>query len=141
MLDCTGAIGMSGSWMLSLMERAVDASGARRVHSHNEEFDGTLSPPGFASVVLLDESHVSAHCYSETGLLAIDAFSCGNTDPARIIEFIESELKDKYPEMNIKRRKRVERFLTEELNGGVRGFVDRHFLHFNAGALRDCAQS
>ena len=46
MLDCTGAIGMSGSWMLSLMERAVDASGARRVHSHNEEFDGTLSPPG-----------------------------------------------------------------------------------------------
>ena len=83
------------------MERAVDASGARRVHSHNEEFDGTLSPPGFASVVLLDESHVSAHCYSETGLLAIDAFSCGNTDPARIIEFIESELKDKYSEINI----------------------------------------
>ena len=141
MLDCTGAIGMSGSWMLSLMERAADASGARRVHSHNEEFDGTLSPPGFASVVLLDESHVSAHCYSETGLLAIDAFSCGNTDPARIIEFIESELKGKYPEMNINRRKRVERFLTEEVNGGMRGFVDRHFLHFNAGALRDCAQS
>ena len=141
MLDCTGAIGMSGSDMLSLMERAVDASGARRVHSHNEEFDGTLSPPGFASVVLLDESHVSAHCYSETGLLAIDAFSCGNTDPARIIEFIETELKNKYPKMNINSRKRVERFLTEEVNGGVRGFVDRHFLHFNAGALRDCAQS
>ena len=90
---------------------------------------------------MLDESHVSAHCYSETGLLAIDAFSCGNTDPARIIEFIESELKGKYPEMNINRRKRVERFLTEEVNGGIRGFVDRHFLHFNAGALRDCAQS
>ena len=141
MLDCTGAIGMNGSWMLSLMERAVDASGARRVHSHNEEFDGTLSPLGFASVVLLDESHVSAHCYSETGLLAIDAFSCGNTDPAKIIEFIESELHDKYPGMNINRRRRVERFLTQEVNGGVRGFVDRHFLHFNAGALRDCAQS
>ena len=33
MLDCTGAVGVSGTWMLSLMEKAVDASGARRVHS------------------------------------------------------------------------------------------------------------
>ena len=71
MLDCTGAVGVEGSWMLSLMEKAVDASGARRVHSHNEDFDGSVSPLGFASVVLLDESHVSAHCYSETGLLAV----------------------------------------------------------------------
>ena len=36
MLDCTGAVGIDGDWMLSLMEKAVDASGARRVHSHNE---------------------------------------------------------------------------------------------------------
>ena len=56
MLDCTGA-GIDGDWMLSLMKKAADASGARRVHSHIEKFDGTLSPPGFASVVLLDESH------------------------------------------------------------------------------------
>ena len=141
MLDCTGAVGVSGTWMLSLMEKAVDASGARRVHSHNEDFDGSVSPLGFASVVLLDESHVSAHCYSETGLLAVDAFSCGGTDPARIIEVIENELKSSYPNMKINRRKRVERFLTEPVNGGVRGFVERHFHHFNAGALSDCAKS
>ena len=42
--------------------------------------------------------------------------------------------------MKINRRKRVE-VLSEPVNGGVRGFVDRHFHHFNAGALRDCAQS
>ena len=141
MLDCTGAIGIEGAWMLSLMETAVDSSGARRVHSHNEDFDGSVSPPGFAAVVLLDESHVSAHCYSESGLLAIDAFSCGNTDPARIIEIIEKTLKEEYPRMTINRRKRIERFLTEPKNGGIRGFVDRHFQHFNAGALRDCAKS
>ena len=92
MLDCTGAVGIDGDWMLELMKKAVDLSGARRVHSHVENFDGTVSPPGFAAVVLLDESHVSAHCYSDTGLLAIDAFSCGNTDPARIIEVVESRL-------------------------------------------------
>ena len=141
MLDCTGAVGIDGDWMLELMKKAVDLSGARRVHSHVENFDGTVSPPGFAVVVLLDESHVSAHCYSDTGLLAIDAFSCGNTDPARIIEVVESRLSSEYPRLTINKRKRVERFLIEQVNGGVRGFVDRHFHHFNAGALRDCAQS
>jgi deoxyhypusine synthase len=141
MLDCTGAIGVCGEWMLKLMEGAVDSSGSRRVHSHVEHFDGTVSPPGFAAVVLLDESHVSAHCYSEQGLLAIDAFTCGNTDPDRIIEIVEKSLSESFPKMTIKRRKRVERFLTENINGGVRGFVDRHFSHFNAGALRDCAKS
>lgn len=141
MLDCTGAVGIDGDWMLELMKKAVDLSGARRVHSHVENFDGTVSPPGFAAVVLLDESHVSAHCYSDTGLLAIDAFSCGNTDPARIIEVVESRLSSEYPRLTINKRKRVERFLIEQVNGGVRGFVDRHFHHFNAGALRDCAQS
>ena len=141
MLDCTGAVGIDGDWMLELMKKAVDLSGARRVHSHVENFDGTVSPPGFAVVVLLDESHVSAHCYSDTGLLAIDAFSCGNTDPARIIEVVESRLSSEYPRLTINKRKRVERFLIEQVNDGVRGFVDRHFHHFNAGALRDCAQS
>ena len=28
-LDCTGIVGVEGSWMLSLMEQAVDLSGAR----------------------------------------------------------------------------------------------------------------
>ena len=52
-LDCTGIVGVEGSWMLSLMEQAVDLSGARRVHSHIENFDGSVSPIGFAAVVLL----------------------------------------------------------------------------------------
>ena len=89
MLDCTEARGLDGRWMLSLMERAVDESGARRVHSHCEVFDGSVSPPGFASVVLLDESHVSAHCF-QTGH-CIDAFTCGETNPARIVEAIEKD--------------------------------------------------
>ena len=59
--------------MLSLMERAADASGPAEFILITKNLM-ELSPPEFASVVLLDESHVSAHCYSETGLLAIDAF-------------------------------------------------------------------
>lgn len=141
MLDCTGAHGVEGTWMLELMQRAVDESGATRVHSHVEEFDGSRSPLGFAAVVLLDESHVSAHCYSEEGMLAIDAFSCGTTDPREIMQVIEKELHLRFPNLKTNQSKRVERFLTENAGNGVKKFVDRHFHHFNAGALRTTAES
>jgi len=141
MLDCTGSIGIGGEWMLEVLENAVDKSGARRVHSHVEIFDGSVSPPGFAAVVLLDESHVSAHCYSDEGLLAIDAFSCGKTDPITIINYIQNDLLEELPNLSVNQRKRVSRFQTKPVHNGVRGFVDRHFSHFNAGALRDCAKS
>jgi S-adenosylmethionine/arginine decarboxylase-like enzyme len=39
--------------------------------------DDGLSPPGFTAVCLVDESHVTAHCYSDRGWLAIDVFTCG----------------------------------------------------------------
>jgi S-adenosylmethionine/arginine decarboxylase-like enzyme len=52
--------------------------GVRVVHRKVEVFDGTLSPPGFASCALIDESHMSAHCYSDQGQLAFDVFTCGS---------------------------------------------------------------
>ncbi len=82
----------NGQWMLELMRYAVKNANVREVHSHVEEFDGSESPPGFAAVVLLDESHVSAHCYYENGLLAIDAFTCGTGDPSVIIDLIHERL-------------------------------------------------
>ena len=64
-----------GNWMLSLMERVIDESTANRVHSYVAHFDGESSPLGFAAVVLLDESHLTAHCYSDRGWLSIDCFT------------------------------------------------------------------
>ena len=65
----------SGEWMLQTLRTAVAEHGVREVHSklvvlgeHGE------SPPGFTAVALLDESHVTAHCYSDRGLLAVDIF-------------------------------------------------------------------
>tara|TARA_B100001115_G_scaffold184414_1_gene186792 strand:- start:2058 stop:3353 length:1296 start_codon:yes stop_codon:yes gene_type:complete len=141
LLDCTGSIGINGNWMLEILENAVDNSGARRVHSHLENFDGSVSPPGFAAVVLLDESHVTAHCYSNEGLLSVDAFSCGLTDPNLIIEHIQHELVDKFPNLKIHLKKRIPRFQTESAENELKSFVHRHFNHFNAGALKECASS
>ena len=63
------------------MEKIIDNSAANRVHSHVEIFDGTTSPPGFAAVVLLDESHFTAHCYSSKGWLSIDCHVWCNRHP------------------------------------------------------------
>ena len=56
------------------------------------EFDGTESPPGFAAVVLIDESHVSAHCYAEEGILAVDCFTCGGVNPNQIADDIHQQI-------------------------------------------------
>ena len=65
-------------WNMAAIHSALAANGIRCVHSHAEVFAaGGPTPQGFTSVCLLDESHVSSHCYSDDGLLAIDIFTCG----------------------------------------------------------------
>ncbi len=107
-------VSFDGHEMLVLMKKAIENSGAREVHAHVEVFDGTVSPPGFAAVVLIDESHVSAHCYSDRGLLAIDAFTCGNTDPVTIITQLKQALQVLCPTIVLMQEKSVNRFLPPE---------------------------
>lgn len=109
-IGCNFDNGKNGKWMLELMRAAVKGAGVREVHSHVEEFDGTLSPTGFAAVVLLDESHVSAHCYYEKGLLAIDAFTCGDSDPDVIIDIIDNKLISEMKNIKLISRKKINRF-------------------------------
>ncbi len=100
-----------GAWMLDILRHSVRDAGVREVHSHVEEFDGEVSPLGFAAVVLIDESHVSAHCYSERGLLAIDVFTCGDHDPEVVADSIHASLCGTVPRLNLLRRERIERFM------------------------------
>ena len=99
-----------GDWMLQLLRSSVQRAGAREVHSHVEQFDGTESPPGFAAVVLIDESHVSAHCYSASGLLAIDIFTCGDSDPVALADDIHREVAEAVPGIELTGRKMLDRF-------------------------------
>ena len=100
-----------GRWILKILQNAVNKCGIREVHSHVEIFDGEHSPPGFAAVVLIDESHVSAHCYSDRGWLAIDAFTCGGHDPENIVDIIHEDLISSSPNIIQMRRDTVNRFL------------------------------
>ena len=99
-----------GKWMLELLRNAVKFAKVREVHAHVEEFDGSQSPAGFAAVVLLDESHVSAHCYYDKGILAVDAFTCGDSDPKLIIEFINQKLFTEMGNIKIVSKDSIQRF-------------------------------
>ena len=101
-----------GDWMLAVLREAVEASGIREVHSHVVNFDGSESPPGFASVVLIDESHVTAHCYSDSGLLAIDVFTCGENSPLAVAEHIQDALEAEIVGIELIRREVVPRFIS-----------------------------
>ncbi|DAC25276.1 MAG TPA: hypothetical protein D7H85_05000 [Candidatus Poseidoniales archaeon] len=113
-LDCVGYMPPATddhSWILELMREAVRNSHAREVHAHVVPFDGSVSPPGFAAVVLIDESHVTAHCYSDRGLLAIDAFTCGMTEPEAIIDHLLQSITKEIPTLQVVNRNRTARFL------------------------------
>lgn len=115
-MDYTGAFfdgENAHDWVLSVMRDAVAQSEATEVHAHAEPFDGSTSPPGFAAVVLIDESHVTAHHYADRGMLALDCFTCGESDPDGLADFIHEALCKGMPALHLVRRDRVERFLTE----------------------------
>ena len=100
-----------GHWMLKVLQNAVSYANAREVHAHVSSFDGSVSPLGFAAVVLIDESHVTAHCYSERGWLAIDCFTCGESDPNIMADFIHERLNQTMPNIQLMQRQEVDRFL------------------------------
>ena len=77
--------------MLQAMARAATRAGANVISQVRYHF-GHNSPPGFTAVIVLDESHCSAHTYADLGLVALDVFTCGKTDPNDVLKYIREEI-------------------------------------------------
>lgn len=126
MLDFTGFVvdAAEGSELvMRLMKESVGRSNAREVHAKAVVLglDGT-SPPGFTSVILIDESHLTAHCYSEKGWLAIDIFTCGERTemPLEMASFIQTELLRKCPGLVLRKSYCIPRFHHEKQTAVLR---------------------
>ena len=81
LVDCRNVareVCLNDKLVLNAMARAAERAGATVVSQVRYKF-GQDSPPGFAAVVMLDESHCSAHSYADLGLIAMDMFTCGTT--------------------------------------------------------------
>ena len=57
--------------LVSLLNQAVDTLGLTRVSDHSHYFG-----PGVSSVIILSESHLSAHTWPELGYAHLDAVTC-----------------------------------------------------------------
>lgn len=77
--------------LLETLAEAARESGATVISQIRYRF-GDKSPAGCTALVMLDESHCSAHTYADLGLLALDIFTCGRTDPHRVWDCIRKKL-------------------------------------------------
>lgn len=94
LIDCTGVppeVCGDDKLVLKAMATAAERAGATVISQVRYHF-GHNSAPGFTAMVLLDESHCSAHAYSDEGLLALDIFTCGNTDPRDVLAYMQEML-------------------------------------------------
>ncbi|HOD51697.1 MAG TPA: adenosylmethionine decarboxylase [Candidatus Hydrogenedentes bacterium] len=94
LIDCRNVareVCLNDKLVLNAMARAAERAGATVISQVRYKF-GQDSPPGFAAVVMLDESHCSAHSYADLGLIAMDVFTCGKTNPRDVFFYLQEEL-------------------------------------------------
>ena len=106
-LDCYGVppdVCLDDKRLLETAVRAAAAGGAKIINTSRYRF-GHDSPPGCTVFVMMDESHISMHTYAEEGKMAIDVFTCGDTDSRKIVEFLVGKLR-----LNNFTEKKLERF-------------------------------
>jgi S-adenosylmethionine decarboxylase len=78
-----------------LLERllldALRRAGFNVLNCATHKFPGEQA--GVTALVLLCESHAAIHTYPELEYLALDIFSCGDTDPYDVLEQLRDQLR------------------------------------------------
>ena len=94
LIDCRNVmreVCLDDKAMLRAMARGAERAGMTVISQVRYSF-GLKSAPGFTAIVLLDESHCSAHTYADLGLIALDVFTCGPTEPMDVLNYIRAEI-------------------------------------------------
>ncbi len=105
-LDCyevPAVLCLDDKLLLETAVRAAVTGGATVINTMRYRF-GHDSPAGCAVIVMLDESHISIHTYAEQGKMAIDIFTCGNTDAQAVADRLRADLKlEKFEQQSLER--------------------------------------
>lgn len=94
LIDCRNVsreVCLDDKAVLKAMASSAEKAGATVISQVRYHFEHN-SAPGFTAMVLLDESHCSAHSYADLGLIALDVFTCGDTDPRDVLKYLQEEL-------------------------------------------------
>ncbi len=89
--------------IFKIMIDAINNTKMTIVHKHLEILMQPKTENGFTSVLLLDESHFTAHAYTDAdkALLAMDIFTCGQTDTSIVADYVIKEIKKIIPQIKI----------------------------------------
>lgn len=102
--------------LFNIAKSSTKLGSCRIVGENRVIYDGSLSPKGFSFALILDESHICAHCYSDLGLLSIDIFTCGSSNPFVMMEYIHSQLLLNYPNIQTTKLYKLNRFAYTDKN-------------------------
>ena len=94
LIDCCNVpryVCLDDKAVLKAMANSAEKAGATVISQVRYHFEHN-SAPGFTAMVLLDESHCSAHSYADLGLVALDVFTCGETNPHDVLMYMREEL-------------------------------------------------
>lgn len=94
LIDCRNVprdVCLNDRLVLSAMAHGAEEAGANVISQVRYKF-GADSPPGFTAAIVLDESHCTAHSYADLGLIAMDVFTCGSTDPRDVLAHIQKHV-------------------------------------------------
>ena len=94
LIDCRNVprdVCLNDKLVLRAMATGAEEAGANVISQVRYKF-GADSPPGFTAAIVLDESHCTAHSYADLGLIAMDVFTCGNTDPRDVLLHIQKHV-------------------------------------------------
>ncbi len=73
--------------MEAAMRQAVKKAGATLLHIHLHHFTPN---GGISGVAVLAESHISVHTWPEKNFAAFDVFMCGDAEPEKAIDVLQS---------------------------------------------------
>lgn len=75
-------------FLSDMLENAAEACGAHVIQTMSHQFE----PQGVTAICLLSESHISIHTWPETGMAAVDVFTCGESEPKIACDIIVEQL-------------------------------------------------
>mgnify|MGYP001228379770 CR=1 FL=1 len=88
---CDPEVLVSEEKCLEILADCARASGAQVIHRHAHRFGAG----GVSAVLILYESHVTAHAWAEEGFVSADIYTCGECEPEFAIPVFESGFRAK----------------------------------------------
>lgn len=103
-----------GNFVFNTMIESIEKNTKMKILHKKLEILNEDTPSGFTCILLLDESHFSAHAYtgSDKGMLAIDLFTCGDSKINAVIDYFNTKLFEFHPEVKLKFMDKIPRFIT-----------------------------